>query len=167
MKSAYSNRWQKSGQVEQIGSLKEDLNEMKAALAQLGRRPQGSDPAMMQDLVKELANRDVASTKDLEDRFKESMDETLQQISKTLHAATAKPIDNRVEATEVLIDKLFDHDTDMESNYEQLDVSERKTKSSIKGSLAALRAMRGRSGGAREGKEETLVGSPISRNSAR
>ncbi|MCZ6786882.1 MAG: hypothetical protein O7E54_06920 [Planctomycetota bacterium] len=135
-----------------IGSLRGDLNELKAALSELGTRPAGPDAATVEALVKQIAERDGAATKELEERFQASLDHTLDEIGKTLKAATASPIDNPVEATEVLINKLFDHEDDMESNYEQLEIAERRSKASIKGPLDALRAMRRKTAGG--GSEE-------------
>ena len=112
----------------------------------------GPDAATVEALAKQFAERDGAATKDMEERFQASLDHTLDQIGKTLHAATASPIDNPVEATEMLVNKLFDHEDDMESNYEQLEIAERKSKASIKGPLDALRAMRGKKAGG--GSEE-------------
>ena len=83
----------------------------------------------------------------------DSLDHTLDQIGKTLHAATASPIDNPVEATQVLVNKLFDREDDMETNYEQLEVAERKSKTSIKGPLEALRAMRRKTAGGGDPEE--------------
>ena len=60
-----------------------------------------------------------------------------------MEAATAKPIDVRIEATDVLVDKLFDtDDTELRSNLEHLDVEVKTSKAGIGGNLARLKALR-------------------------
>jgi hypothetical protein len=71
------------------------------------------------------------------------MDQTLDKISRTLNAATARPIDSRIEATEALVARLFDRESEMESNLGALDVSVTTAEDGIAKSLERLRRLRG------------------------
>jgi DNA repair exonuclease SbcCD ATPase subunit len=128
---------------ESVDQVREELAEMKAALLSLGERPAVPDESLVDTLVGRLAERDAAESSALEDRFSATLDDTLDRITRTMEAATAKPIDSRVEATDVLVEKLFDLGEDeMNSNLDDLDVEEKTTRSDIHRNLDRLRALR-------------------------
>ncbi len=131
-----------AGETKMVQAMRGEMAEMKAFLATLDQRTAGADQATVEELVRKLTERESVSTKDMETRFSAAMDKTLDQISRTLHAATARPLDEVVEATEVVVAKLFDHGAEMETNLESLEVDERRSKSGIAGNLERLRAMR-------------------------
>jgi hypothetical protein len=138
--SAAREQATKSGSVDQV---KEELAAMKAALLSLGERPAAPDESLVDTLVGRLAERDAAGSSALEERFSATLDDTLDRITRTMEAATAKPIDSRVEATDVLVEKLFDlGEEEMNSNLDDLEVEEKTTRSDINRNLDRLRALR-------------------------
>jgi hypothetical protein len=61
-----------------------------------------------------------------------------------MQSATARPIEMTGEATEVLLSKIFDDPTnELTSNYDQLDVQQRKSTGSIAKSVGRLKEMGG------------------------
>jgi dTMP kinase len=125
-----------------VNSLRGELSEMKSFLASLDQRSAGPDRATLEALMAQLSQRDSASTADLEKRFSETMGKTLEQIDRTLRSATAKPIDTVVEATDVLVGKIFDDETKMETNLEKLDVDTKTSQRGINSNLERLKALR-------------------------
>ena len=87
----------------------------------------------------------------LEGRFSFQMDQTLDEISRALRVATMKPVDVEVEATDVLVDRIFDQESEMKTNLGILAVEERTSGNGIKGHLARLREARG--GAAKAGEK--------------
>jgi chromosome segregation ATPase len=98
--------------------------------------------ATVEALVQKLGERDAAAAKQLEHRFEAGLDRTLEKISKTLHAATARPLDRPVEATDAMLARLFDRASDMESNLSRLDVEVSTAQTGIEESLARLKRLR-------------------------
>lgn len=132
----------KAAESAEVGQLRDELSEMKSFLKSMEQRPVGPDRATMEALLQQIAQRDNSNTAQLEQRFSATMDRTLEEIGRTLRAATAKPLDTVVEATDVLLDKLFDGTHEMESNLERLDVDVRTSKQGIGNNLERLKAMR-------------------------
>ena len=90
-----------------------------------------------------LTPKQAATKVEMESSFQARLDETLDHIGKALQAATAKPIDRRVEATDVFISKMFDDESVMESNLQNLDLKVSTAKQSISKSLERLKELRG------------------------
>ncbi|MHC4136647.1 MAG: hypothetical protein ACYS0K_16940 [Planctomycetota bacterium] len=137
---------EKAGQTDAVAALQGQLAQMHQFLATLDERSGGVDEATMTALLEQLSQRETMSTQELEERFNASLDASLDKITKTMEAATAKPIDIVVEATDVLVDKLFDGDYAMTTNLDELEVDKRTSRKGIAGNLAALRKMRGSAG---------------------
>ena len=97
--------------------------------------------AEMAELKSFLLERDQKAGSDLEGRFKDNLDETLQKITRTLEAATARPIDSSIEATDVLVAQVFDDEAEMESNLDSLDVRVSSAES-VSDTLDRLRRLR-------------------------
>jgi chromosome segregation ATPase len=121
------------------------IGDLKTALkaASEAGRPAADLGALRDELVALLSERQAASSAQIEARFQSSMDQTLDKISRTLNAATARPIDSRIEATEALVARLFDRESEMESNLGALDVSVTTAEDGIAKSLERLRRLRG------------------------
>jgi hypothetical protein len=80
----------------------------------------------------------------LETNFKSALEQALDKITRTMERATARPIESNVEATEVLVARMFDvPEHEMSSNLDQLDVEQRRTKSGTAKSVDRLKAMNG------------------------
>jgi myosin heavy subunit len=91
-----------------------------------------------------VAKSSTAQSESMQAGFKEALDRALDKIEKTMQAATARPIEMTGEATDVLLSKIFDDpDSDLKSNYDQLDVTERRTAGSIANSVGRLKKMGG------------------------
>jgi len=134
---------ERAGESEAVGQLRGDLDEMKSFLRALGEKSSGVDEETVSTLLDRLSERESFNTGALEEKFNASLDASLDKITKTMEAATAKPIDVEIEATDVVIDKLFDHHEEvLSSNLDELDVDVRTTKDGIGGNLAALKALR-------------------------
>jgi chromosome segregation ATPase len=128
---------------ETLSAMRAELGDLKSALAGLSeRQPHGLDPSQLDDVIARLARQEADATRTLEERFARSMDQVLEQVGRTLRAATAKPIDRPVEATEVMLTKVFERESDMESNIGDLGVSERSSQRGIDRSLERLREAR-------------------------
>jgi chromosome segregation ATPase len=141
---------------EALAAMRSELGELKQALSHLSeQQPQGIDQRQLDEAISRLAHHEQDATKLLEERFASSMDRVLDQVGRTLRAATAKPIDRPVEATEAMLTKVFERESDMESNIGDLGVSERSSQRSINRSLERLRAARGGKAGTPAGDDET------------
>lgn len=119
------------------------IRDLKDALQATTRGNTADIASLRDELATLLAERDASSTAQLEQRFEASMDRTLDKISRTLHSATARPVDNSVEATDALIGRIFDNDADMETNLGALDVTVSTAEDGIAKSLERLRRLRG------------------------
>ena len=114
----------------------DELSEVKNLVREFATRPAGPDEDTLKSIVERLGERDGAT----QDKFDEQLDRTIDEIQKTIRRATAGPIDVVVEATDVLVDRLFDHDEELTTNLDDLDVEERTTKEKISSSLERLKA---------------------------
>ncbi|MHC4548982.1 MAG: hypothetical protein ACYTEZ_09400 [Planctomycetota bacterium] len=132
----------KASQADAVTALGGQIAQMQQFLRALDERSAGVDENTVNALLEQLSQRESLSTQELEERFNASLDASLDKITKTMTAATAKPIDIAVEATDVLVDKLFDGDYAMSTNLDDLEVDEKTSKKSIAGTLAALKKMR-------------------------
>jgi len=143
-----------AGRADAVGQLQGQLAEMQAFLQVLDQRSSGANEATVNALLQQLGEKQAFDTSNLEERFNASLDASLDKITRTMEAATAKPIDIVVEATDVLVDKFFDvPDTQMSTNLGELNVEEKTSKKGIGGTLAALRAMRAGGGKAKKKDE--------------
>jgi len=134
------DRAAESGVVQQFQS---ELAEMKAAMLAMNDRPAVADDAVVQAIVEQLTERETTSSTGMEERFAAQLDRSLDEIQRTMKLATASPIDVVVEATDVLVDKIFDHDIDeLSTNLDELELEETTSSASIGSSLDRLRAMR-------------------------
>jgi hypothetical protein len=145
-----------AGKADDVRKLEEQLSAMHQFLRVLDERSAGANEATVQALVSQLSQKQTLDTNALEAKFNQTLDASLEKFTKTVEAATAKPIDIVVEATDVLVDKIFDTPADqMSTNLDSLEVDQKKSKRGIGGSLAALRAMRGGKGkGSGEGEQK-------------
>ncbi len=136
-----------AGKADDVRKLEEQLSQMHQFLRVLDERSAGANEATVQALVEQLSQKQTLDTQSLEAKFNQTLDASLEKFTKTVEAATAKPIDIVVEATDVLVDKIFDTPADqMSTNLDSLEVDQKRSKRGIGGSLAALRAMRGGKG---------------------
>jgi chromosome segregation ATPase len=134
---------QDAGESSAVSDLRSELAEMKSVLLGMDQRQPEADEATLSALMEKLAEREAATSREFDGKFEQSLDKALDQITRTMEAATARPIDVRVEATDVLVDKLFDSDDDdLKSNLEHLEVEVKKSKAGIAGNLARLKALR-------------------------
>ncbi|HEX5137141.1 MAG TPA: hypothetical protein VFY93_09225 [Planctomycetota bacterium] len=132
-----------AGKADDVRKLEEQLSQMHQFLRVLDERSAGANEATVQALVEQLSHKQTLDTQSLEAKFNQTLDASLEKFTKTVEAATAKPIDIVVEATDVLVDKIFDTPADqMSTNLDSLEVDQKKSKRGIGGNLAALRAMR-------------------------
>jgi len=95
-----------------------------------------------EELRELIAAQGSTKATDLEDRFRNAMNEAVDRLGKTIRAATSKPIDNSIEATDALVARLFDSPDEIDSNLGGLDVEVSTAEDGIGASLARLRAMR-------------------------
>jgi flagellar hook-basal body complex protein FliE len=127
--------------------------ELEALAQHQAARAERQDEAI-QALRDEIAAQAVAQSEAASRGFEGALDEALDKITRTMESATARPIEISVEATDVLLDKLFDaSDSEMSTNLGQLDVKESTSRKGIKGSLGKLRALRGTNSNAKTGTE--------------
>jgi len=151
-----------AGQVKADAGLIDDLRENLESRAQEVKRLQGLLQTLGEELAaartqsrvdadlreeffelkKLLSTRESAAGADLESRFEKSMERTLDRISKTLHSAVARPLDRPVEATDVVVSRIFDQAAEMDSNLSRLDVEISTTKAGIEKSLERLKRLR-------------------------
>jgi hypothetical protein len=145
-----------AGKADDVRKLEEQLSQMHQFLRVLDERSAGANEATVQALVEQLSQKQNLDTQALEAKFNQTLDASLEKFTKTVEAATAKPIDIVVEATDVLVDKIFDTPAEqMSTNLDSLEVDQRTSKRGIGGSLAALRAMRaGKGKGPGEGERK-------------
>jgi hypothetical protein len=132
---------------EEVRVLTGRLASAQRALAAAGREREersapGLDANALQTIIDQIADRDDRRVVELESKFSERMDETLREVTRALHSATARPIDYAVEATDVLIDRLFDEESEMGTNLDVLAVEQRSAGQDIAGNLARLKAAR-------------------------
>jgi len=135
---------EKAGGSDAVSQMRQEMDEMRSFLMRMEEKSGSVNEETLNTLVSQITERDSASSQALEARFSESLDASLDKITKTMEAATARPIDVKVEATDVLIDSLFDLDDQvLSSNMDELDVDTRTASSGgIGGHLEALRALR-------------------------
>jgi chromosome segregation ATPase len=133
-----------------LSALRSELGDLKLALSSLSeQQPHGLDQSQLDEVITRLSAHEAGATRELEERFARSMDHVLDQVGRTLRAATAGPIDRPVEATEMLLTKVFERESEMDSNIRDLGVAQRNSERGIDRSLERLRAARkGRGGGA-------------------
>jgi chromosome segregation ATPase len=143
-----------AGETEAVAQLKDELAEMKSFLRTLGDSASRANDATVEALLAKLADRETFSTASLEERFQATLDKSLDQISRTMAAATAKPIDIAVEATDALIAKIFDAGDAASTNLDDLEVVEQKSKAGIAGNLARLRALKAAGAGGKSPEPE-------------
>jgi chromosome segregation ATPase len=122
-----------------VSKVQGEVGELKELLSSLAERGSGPDEATLEALVGRLSERETQ----LEGRLNVQLDRTLEEINRSLHRATAKPIDVIGEATDVLVGRIFDDEHEMTSNLESLEVQELATNGGVKDSIAQLRAARG------------------------
>ncbi|MHC4957356.1 MAG: hypothetical protein ACYTGN_03200 [Planctomycetota bacterium] len=124
----------------EMTALGSELGQMRALLNALQQKAESQERA----LLAKLDEKSGADASALDEQFKGTLDAALDKISRTMEAATAKPVDvGAVEATNVLVDKLFDmEESSAETNLDDLDVEERSSSNSISRNLDRLKAMR-------------------------
>lgn len=137
---------EQAGENEAVSQLRGELAEMKSFLRNLGDTAARANDATVEALMAKLAERESFSTESLEERFQATLDKSLDQISRTMAAATAKPIDIAVEATDALVAKIFDAGDELTTNLEDLEVEVKTSKAGIAGNLARLRALKAAGG---------------------
>jgi len=120
-----------------------EVHELRELVTEIAARPPGIDTDTLAALMDRLTDRDASAAEDMEKRFRERMEETLSDVTRALSLATARPIDTAVEATDVLIAQLFDHDDELGTNLDVLAVEELNGGQSIADNLERLRAARG------------------------
>jgi len=123
-----------------------EVRELRDLVSEVASRPPGIDTDTLAALMDRLTERDASATAEMESRFRDQMEETLSNVTRALALATARPIDTTVEATDVLIERLFDHEDELATNLDALAVEELNGGQSIADNLERLRAARGRSG---------------------
>jgi chromosome segregation ATPase len=127
--------------------IRSELQDLREMVSELASRPAAVDASAISLIVERLSERDKRSTEELENRFRENMENTLAEVTRALQAATARPVDFAVEATDVLIDRLFDEEHEMGTNLDALAVQELKSAGQdIAGNLERLRRARGQTG---------------------
>jgi len=126
----------------EVDDLRSDLGEMKAMLAGIASRPAGTDEKALGKIIGRLEARDDLRTADFEERFADQLDRTLSEVTREMRLATARPLDFAVEATDVLVARLFDEEHEMSTNLGSLAVEERRDHRDIGGDLARLRKAR-------------------------
>ena len=133
-----------AGDSEAVSSFRDELSAMREYLTSMEARSDAKEDSTINTLLQKLDEQSRVDASGLEERFSGTLDDALDRITRTMEAATAKPIDIVVEATDVLVDKLFDmEETEMSTNLDKIDIEEKSSKSSIARNLDALRKMRG------------------------
>ena len=131
-----------AGESSAVSDLRSELADMKSVLLGMDQRKPEADEATLSALMEKLSEREADTAREFDGKFEQSLDKALNQITRTMEAATARPIDVRVEATDVLVDRLFDTDSELRSNLEHLEVEVKTSKTGIAGNLARLKALR-------------------------
>jgi hypothetical protein len=124
---------------EQLQALQSELTKMTAVVRSLADRPAGTDTEAIEALVSRLSEREIHRASELEERFNLQMERTLDEVTRALKTASAKPLDYTVEATDVLVDRVFDQEHEMRTNLGALAVEERSSRRDIAGNLARLK----------------------------
>jgi hypothetical protein len=115
-----------------------------AALAARTAESAARQDAAVQALREHLAQNAAVQSDALASSFKGALEKALDKITKTMEAATARPIETTVEATDVLLAKIFDApDVEISSNLDELDVEQRRSHRSILTSVDRLKQMSG------------------------
>ncbi len=149
-----------AGKADDVKKLEDQMAQMHQFLRALDEKSSGANEATVAALVEQLSTKQAVDTQALEAKFNQSLDASLEKFSKSVELATAKPIDIVVEATDVVVGKIFDMPLDqMSTNLDELEVEQKTSKRSIGGSLAALRAMRQGKGKGKEPAEGEEKGS--------
>ncbi len=134
------------------GSLADLRGEFTALAARTVESAAGRDEAVSA-LREHLAQNAAAQAGELATSFKGALEKALDKITKTMQAATARPIETNVEATDALLSKIFDApDDEMSSNLDELDVEQRRSHRSIGTSVDRLKRMSGAAGAGVERK---------------
>jgi hypothetical protein len=108
----------------------------------------------VRELSERIAQHSAGQADALQSNFKGALDKALDQITRTMQSATARPIETTSEATEVLLSKIFDvPDGEMTSNLDQIEIEQVRAKGGIASSVGRLKAMGGR--GKPEAKQST------------
>jgi len=128
-----------AAEIASVGELKGELDDLKMLVRGLADKPSGADEATVRALMTQLSEREGVQTAAMEERFSLQMERTLDEVTRSLRLATASPIDVQVEATDVLVDRLFDQEAEMQTNLGVLAVEERTSKRDIAANLARLR----------------------------
>jgi DNA repair exonuclease SbcCD ATPase subunit len=119
-----------------VDALRSELREMKSMLKE------GAPAGTVDTLLARLSEREAASTQQLESRFEAGLKKTLDSVSKTLHLATARPLDRPVEATDAMLARIFDRADEMDSNLSRLEVEASTAKAGIEDSLDRLKRLK-------------------------
>ncbi|MHC4473462.1 MAG: hypothetical protein ACYS99_21155 [Planctomycetota bacterium] len=127
---------QEQAGAESVSQLKGELDEVKQLVREFAQRPAGPDEETLDSLLSKLGERDS----NLQEQIDSQLDRTLNEIDRSIRRATAPPIDVAVEATDVLVDRLFDHEDEMNTNLDELEVEESTSKSQIARNLERLKA---------------------------
>lgn len=134
------------GEIERLArQVREDaslIERLKGEIEQRQAQLPGLVEGAVEKILARLSEREASSGTALEDRFRASLDESLDKIRKTLHSATARAVDRPVEATDVLVSKVFDDEDSMDTNLGRLDVHVSTMREGITSSLDRLRRMR-------------------------
>ena len=125
--------------AEEAKRLQEVLRDRAARPAEDGLTQLRDEFAELKTLLRE---RETAGAADMQRQFRASLDETLDKVSRTIHAATARPEDRPIEATDALVSRIFDRAGEMDSNLERLDIEVSTTRADIHKSLARLKRLR-------------------------
>lgn len=136
--TAEAERARERGAAEGVAELRSELAEMKALL-KTGAANETADA-----LLARLSEREAASTQQMEHRFEKGLQRTLESVSKTLHLATARPVDRPVEATDAMLARIFDRADEMDSNLSRLEVEVTTTRAGIEDSLDRLKRLKER-----------------------
>ncbi len=122
----------------ELEALAERLATAQSAATETAARQEDALRAMREEFAAAAAAQSGA----MSDRFENALEGALDKITRTMEAATARPIEISVEATDVLLDKIFDAgDEELTSNLGQLEV-EQRSGNGIARSLGKLRALR-------------------------
>lgn len=96
----------------------------------------------VRSLREQIAKSAAGQSEALQTSFKGALDLALDKITRTMQAATARPIEIHGEATDVLLARIFDgKEGEVTSNLDQLDVEQRRSKRSISKDVGRLKEM--------------------------
>ena len=132
---------------ESVAGLRTELEALASRQAESQQR--AAELAARQDeairaLSEAVSTAAAAQTDAMNTRFEGALETALDKITRTMESATARPIEISVEATDMLLDKIFDAgDDEITSNLGQLEVERRSGNGKgIANSLGKLRALR-------------------------